>query len=111
MTRGLVVAKWLDTMQREPSDLGCRVAKLRRAAKLSARELSLAIGASHGVVAQLECGTITDLRSSFIPRLAKALGTTSDYLLTGEGSEPTPEQTREAFEAWKGQASSAEAAA
>lgn len=97
-------------MQREPSDLGCRVAKLRRAAKLSARELSLAIGASHGVIAQLECGTITDLRSSFIPRLAKALGTTSNHLLTGEGSEPTPEQTREAFAVLKG-AVSTEAAA
>lgn len=88
-------------MSKEPSDLGCRVARLRRAAGLSARELSLAIGASHGVIAQLESGIISDLRSSFVPKLAKALGTTSDHLLTGEGADPAPEQIREAFRAFK----------
>jgi transcriptional regulator with XRE-family HTH domain len=84
---------------KESSDLGRRVARLRRAAGLSARGLSLAIGASHGVVAQLEGGTIMELRSGLIPNLARALGTSCDYLLTGEGESPSAEQTRQAFAA------------
>ena len=97
-------------MSKEPSDLGRRVARIRRAAGLSARELSLAIGASHGVIAQLEGGTITDLRSSLIPKLAKALGTSSDHLLTGEGEGPSAEETQQAFVAARPASSSSEAA-
>jgi len=91
----------LATMTKDPSDLGRRVAKLREAAGLSARELSLAIGASHGVIAQLEIGTIADLRSGLVLPLAKALGTTVEHLLTGEGPEPTPEEVQAAFAALK----------
>lgn len=91
----------LATMSKDPSDLGRQVAKLREAAGLSARELSLAIGASHGVIAQLEVGTIADLRSSLILPLARALGTTVEHLLTGEGQGPTPDETRAAFAALK----------
>jgi transcriptional regulator with XRE-family HTH domain len=86
------------------------VAKLREAAGISARKLSLAIGASHGVIAQLELGTIADLRSDLTLALARALGTTIEHLLTGNGTDPAPEETRAAFDAASAARASAPAA-
>lgn len=84
-------------MEKTPSPLGLRVARLRKAAGIGARPLSLAIGATHSVIAQLENGRIVDLRAGLLLPLARVLGTTMEFLLTGEGQEPSPEETRAAF--------------
>jgi len=84
-------------MEKPPSPLGLRVARLRKAAGIGARPLSLAIGATHSVIAQLENGRIVDLRAGLLLSLARALGASMEFLLTGEGHEPSPEETRAAF--------------
>jgi len=88
-------------MSKSPSLLGQRVARLRKAAGIGARPLSIGIGATHSVIAQLESGRISDMRASLMLSLARALGTSMEFLLTGEGQEPTPEETRAAFESLK----------
>jgi transcriptional regulator with XRE-family HTH domain len=88
-------------MEKPPSGLGRRVAKIREAAGLPARQLGLVIGASHGLVAHLESGKVADLRSTLILSMARALGTSVEYLVEGTGTEPTIEETRAAFSAAK----------
>lgn len=98
-------------MQNQPSTLGQRVAALRGAANIPARALSLGIGASHSVVAQLEAGSILSLRFGLLRQLARALGTTAEYLDSGEGEPPTDEQVRAAWEAFEGERKAKEQAA
>ena len=89
-------------MPKQSSDLGKRVARLREPAGISARKLSLAIGASHGVIAQLESGDIVNLRGQLLLTLARALGTSPEFLLLGEGDEGLSKErvakTKAAFE-------------
>lgn len=92
------MSRMREKSEKAPSDLGRRVASLRRAAGIGARTLSLRIGATHSVIAQLESGDIQDLRSSLALPLARSLGVTVEFLLTGEGKAPTPEQVRAAFD-------------
>lgn len=80
--------------------LGQRVARMRKAAGIGARTLSIAVGATHSVVAQIESGRIIDPRAKLLRALACALGTTMEYLLTGEGVEPGADEVREAFDAF-----------
>lgn len=84
-------------MEKPPSPLGLRVARLRKAAGIGARPLSLAIGATHSVIDQLEKGRIADLRAGLLLPLARALGTSMEFLLIGEGQEPSPEDIQAAF--------------
>lgn len=61
--------------------LSARLVRLRVRIGLSERELAARVGALHGRVQRWESGEAP--RAEVIPRLAKALGVTCNYLLTG----------------------------
>lgn len=64
--------------------LGQRLRHLRERADLTQRDLARLAEISHGTVNNIEHGTRADPASSVLHRLAKALGVTMEYLLTGE---------------------------
>lgn len=61
------------------------------------RQLSHAAGASPAVVYQIERGLIAKPSAEIAVRLAKALGTTVDFLIFGDGEPPDAAQVKEAF--------------
>ncbi len=64
-----------------PSLLGERLRKLRKQRKLTQGQLSVYSQVSQPTISQLESGQIQDLTGEMLARLAKALDTTTDYLL------------------------------
>lgn len=82
--------------------------RLRSMTGLSARAVSEAAGVAHPVVSYLEDGTRTDPRSSTMRALAETFGVSLDWLIRGEGPEPSPETVRAAVE--RARAARAEAA-
>ena len=60
---------------------GERIAVLRKRQSLTQKELGTESEIHWNTIARLERGKLTDLPGKAIARLAKALGTTSDYLL------------------------------
>ena len=58
---------------------------------MSARELSLLARVAHGHVSLLETGERRFPRGETIQRIASVLGVSVEWLLTGDGSEPTAE--------------------
>jgi transcriptional regulator with XRE-family HTH domain len=63
---------------------------------LSCRSLSALAGLSHSVVARLERGDGQRPEADTIARLARALGTSSEWLLCGTGQRPTERAIRQA---------------
>jgi transcriptional regulator with XRE-family HTH domain len=84
-----------------PSPLAVRIAALRKAADISQNALSLAVGGSHALVSHIEEGRTREPGVGFIVKIARALGTSVEFLVDGEGEAPTPEQTSAAFEAFE----------
>ena len=69
---------------------GERIAVLRRRQAMTQKELGTESEIHWNTIARLERGKLTDLPGKAIVRLAKALGTTADYLLgLSENDEPS----------------------
>lgn len=83
-----------------PTSLGLRIQKLREAASISARALSAHSGATQSIIYQIERGLIESPNGELLNNIARALGTTVDFLVRGVGDEPTPEESRTAFDAF-----------
>lgn len=81
------------------STIRARVRKLRVLSGLSARELAGIAGVAHSLVSYLEEGTRVDPRSSTVTALAATCGVSLDWLVLGEGDEPTAESVHAAVEA------------
>ena len=76
-------------------NLGERVHLLRRRVGWTQRELGEAAGINANTIARIERSDVKDPGGQIVARLARALGTTTDYLLglseeSGVGSEPVP---------------------
>jgi transcriptional regulator with XRE-family HTH domain len=95
------------------STLAERLTRARRLAGLSARALSeLARDAGVGTgsdahVGMIERGTVKYPRPETLARLAAVLGVSLDWLITGNGDEPTAEQVRAAVDAARGNSTAA----
>ena len=81
----------------KPTQVGVRLKAIRQAAGISANALSLAAGASHTVVTQIETGAIVDPRARVLGAIAKALGCSIEYLLDGQGRPPSTRAVQAAF--------------
>jgi len=69
--------------------LGERILILRRRLGLTQKELAQAAGLNTNTIARLEQGDLKDLGGQSLLKLARALGTTTDYLLGAhEESQP-----------------------
>jgi transcriptional regulator with XRE-family HTH domain len=77
--------------------LGERILILRRRQDLTQRELAQAAELNTNTIARLEQGNLKDLGGHSIAKLARALNTTTDYLLgLREDEQPDPQPaTRE----------------
>lgn len=81
------------------SPFGERLQRARElVGNLSARELAALAGQTQSLVAQIERGKIESPRSDTIVSLSTVLGVTTDWLLKGEGDEPTAELVLAAVE-------------
>ena len=68
---------------------GERIAVLRRRQGMTQRELGTESEVHWNTIARLERGKLTDLPGKAVARIAKALGTSADYLLgLSEQEEP-----------------------
>lgn len=76
--------------------IAVRVHQARTDAGLSARELSKLAGVSNAYVTLLEGGRSAAPSQAIVARLAKVLGTTSDWLGSGIGVAPSPKLLAEA---------------
>jgi transcriptional regulator with XRE-family HTH domain len=65
-----------------PSAMGRRVKRLRRAKNMSQQTLAAKAKVTQGLIHQLEAGVIQDVRSQVVVRLAKALGVPVTELLS-----------------------------
>lgn len=75
--------------------IGERVRQARRLVEgLTAAELSSLIGVSAGYIALLEAGTRSNPGSDIVTRLARVLGCSAGWLLTGEGQAPEAPEVR-----------------
>ena len=81
-----------------PAGLGERIKRLRTLASLTSREVSEAAGMSRGMVSMLETGAVVDMTTANATALARCLGVTLEYLLQGDGTEPTARQILAAYE-------------
>lgn len=78
----------------EPTRLGERILTQRRAKGWTQRQLAEAADVRRATIAELESGKRTTVRSDTAVALARALGVTLDWLLTGQSGSP-PYQTCE----------------
>jgi transcriptional regulator with XRE-family HTH domain len=68
---------------------GERIALLRRRQDMTQKELGTESQVHPNTIARLERGRLTDLPGSMVARIAKALGTSADFLLgITENDEP-----------------------
>jgi transcriptional regulator with XRE-family HTH domain len=75
---------------------GERIAVLRRRQGMTQRELGTEAEVHWNTIARLERGKLTDLPGKAVARVAKALGTSADYLLgLSEREEPQDHDTGE----------------
>lgn len=63
---------------------------------MSARELSLLAGLSHGLVALIESGFVAQPSIGTSSAIARVIGVSLDWLINGTGNEPTLEQIQAA---------------
>jgi transcriptional regulator with XRE-family HTH domain len=71
---------------------GERIAVLRRRQGMTQRVLGAESDVHWNTIARLERGKLTDLPGKAVARIAKALGTTTDYLL-GLSEREMPQET------------------
>jgi transcriptional regulator with XRE-family HTH domain len=76
MIKGILLVKE-DTMM----TLGERILILRRRQDMTQRQLATEAGLNTNTIARLEQGNLKDLSGQLIAKLAKALSTSTDYLL------------------------------
>lgn len=69
--------------------IGERLRQTRLKARLSASALGRRAGLSKSIVSMIENGDRKDPQSSVVWRLSKVLGVTADWLVSGEGKEPS----------------------
>lgn len=87
-----------DTATTRPTtEIGQRLFSARQAAGISASKLSEAAKVTRSVVRQIETGAIVEPSAAIVSRLARLLGTTSEWLVTGAGKGPTAAATRAAW--------------
>lgn len=79
--------------------IGERLREARLLGELSARELSGLAGVAAGHVALLESGEREHPRSDTLVALARVLGVSLDWLVSGNGETPTVESVRAAVDA------------
>lgn len=72
--------------------------RLRAKAGISARELARVAGLSETHVSQIETTLGAGVNAKTLAPLARALGTSIDWLVSGEGAEPSQEDVRAAVE-------------
>ena len=80
-----------------PHGLGARIRAARRAHGLTQDQLARAVGVTRSAVAQWETDRAGQIGGN-LTRVARALGTTTEYLLTGQelpGAAPLPSQADE----------------
>lgn len=77
----------MNTMTEGLATVASRVRYARELAGLSQRQLSVAAGLSHSTVNCVEAGT-ADTRLGTVEAIARALGVSRDWLLTGLGEPP-----------------------
>ncbi len=77
--------------------LSRRLERLRELGDISARALSMLIGASPNTVANLEAGRSRTPRSDILLSLARVLGTSAEYLAFGQGECPSVATVRDAL--------------
>jgi transcriptional regulator with XRE-family HTH domain len=65
---------------------------------LSLRELSRLTGLYETHAALIESGRRPGIEGRTVAKLSRVLGVSTDWLLTGEGPEPDPDQVRAAVE-------------
>lgn len=68
--------------------IGARIAELRKAKRLSQRELARRTGMTQQYISQLETGLIENVGAAAVIQLAAELGTSTDYLLLGREGPP-----------------------
>jgi transcriptional regulator with XRE-family HTH domain len=73
--------------------LGERILILRRRNSMTQKELAREAGLNTNTIARLEQGNLKDLGGQAVARLAKALGTSTDYLLGMSAVDPDSEMT------------------
>lgn len=71
------------------SSLASRLRAARKSLKLSARALDERAGLTPGHTWLIEHGERSDITTDTAKALARALGATLDWLLTGEGAAPS----------------------
>jgi transcriptional regulator with XRE-family HTH domain len=74
-----------------------RVERLRQLGQISARNLSKLAGASPNTVRNLVSGRTATLRGDILVGLARALGVTAEFLVSGGEESPTAGSVREAL--------------
>jgi transcriptional regulator with XRE-family HTH domain len=78
------------TAEASPSPFGARLREARVARGLGLRELSRAASVSHTIISLLETGRQEAIEVRAAVALAKALGVTVEWLVTGDGDGPKP---------------------
>ena len=74
-------------------NFGERIAVLRRRQGMTQRELGAESDVHWNTIARLERGKLTDMPGKAVARIARALGTSTDYLLgLTEHEEPRDEE-------------------
>lgn len=81
----------------KPTEIGLRIKAMRELALINQLSLSHAVSHSKAVVYQLEHGIILVPSGRLVLNLARALGTTSEYILEGVGEPPPKEKIQAAF--------------
>lgn len=76
---------------REGNAIGRRIVRLRKAGRLTQGQLALAAGVDRSWLSLVETGAIADPGGQRLDKVARKLGVTSHFLLTGDTSaEPDP---------------------
>ena len=68
--------------------LGQRIRRARQAARMTQQQLAVATGLKQFHISRIESGDIKDVMADTLLRLARALQVTTDFLLSGESTEP-----------------------
>lgn len=74
--------------------IGARIKKARKENNMTLLELANKVGLSEGTVQRYESGNISNVAISALENFAKALGTSSAYLMGWDSQDDEPELTR-----------------
>lgn len=74
--------------------IGARIKKARKDNNMTLLELANKVGLSEGTVQRYESGNISNVAISALENFAKALGTSSAYLMGWDSQDDEPELTR-----------------